>query len=113
MNQFYKNLSLWLVISLMMILLFNMFNKPHPTAEKLNFSDFMTQVETGKITSVVIQGNDISGKFEGKDGKEFHTYKPYSDADLTKNCWRRRLRSTPNRKRKSFPGFRSLSPGSR
>ena len=28
MNQFYKNLALWLVISLMMILLFNLFNKP-------------------------------------------------------------------------------------
>ncbi len=83
MNQFYKNLSLWLVISLMMILLFNMFNKPRTTAEKLNFSDFITQVESGKITSVTIQGNDISGKFDGKDGKEFHTYKPYSDADLT------------------------------
>ena len=27
MNQFYKNLALWLVISLMMILLFNLFNK--------------------------------------------------------------------------------------
>ncbi|MDU0460031.1 MAG: ATP-dependent zinc metalloprotease FtsH [Geobacteraceae bacterium] len=83
MNQFYKNLSLWLVISLMMILLFNMFNKPRPTAEKINFSDFMSHVESGKITAVVIQGNDISGKFEGKDGKEFRTYKPYSDADLT------------------------------
>ncbi len=76
MNQFYKNLSLWLVISLMMILLFNMFNKPRPTAEKINFSDFMSQVESGKITSVTIQGNDITGKFEGKDGKEFRTYKP-------------------------------------
>ena len=83
MNQFYKNLSLWLVISQMMILLFNMFNKPRTTAEKLNFSDFITQVESGKITSVTIQGNDISGKYDGKDGKEFHTYKPYSDADLT------------------------------
>jgi cell division protease FtsH len=81
-NQFYKNLALWLVISLMMILLFNMFNKPRPTAEKINFSDFMTQVESGKITQVTIQGNDISGKYEGKDGKDFHTYKP-SDADLT------------------------------
>lgn len=83
MNQFYKNLALWLVISLMMILLFNMFNKPRPTAEKINFSDFIAQVEAGKVTSVTIQGNDITGKFEGKDGKEFRTYKPYSDADLT------------------------------
>ena len=84
MNQFYKNLSLWLVISLMMILLFNMFNKPRPTAEKISFSDFIAQVEAGKITAVTIQGNDVFGKYEGKDGKDFHMYKPSSDADLTR-----------------------------
>ncbi len=83
MNQFYKNLSLWLVISLMMILLFNMFNKPKPTAEKISYSDFISQVEAGKITAVTIQGNDVYGKYEGKDAKDFRTYKPNSDADLT------------------------------
>jgi cell division protease FtsH len=83
-NQFYKNLSLWLVISLMMILLFNMFNKPKPTADKISYSDFISQVEAGKITALTIQGNDIFGKYEGKDGKDFRTYKPNSDADLTK-----------------------------
>jgi cell division protease FtsH len=82
-NQFYKNLSLWLVISLMMILLFNMFNKPKPTADKISYSDFISQVEAGKITAVTIQGNDVYGKYEGKDAKEFRTYKPNSDADLT------------------------------
>ena len=84
MNQFYKNISLWLVIFLMMILLYSMINKPRTASEKLNFSDFISQVDSGKITSVTIQGNDIFGKYDGKDGKEFHTYKPVSDADLTK-----------------------------
>jgi cell division protease FtsH len=82
-NQFYKNLSLWLVISLMMILLFNMFNKPKPTADKISYSDFISQIESGKITAVTIQGNDVFGKYDGKDGKDFRTYKPNSDADLT------------------------------
>lgn len=91
MNQFYKNISLWLVISLMMILLFNMFNKPRTVAEKLNFSDFITQIDAGKITAVTIQGNDIYGKFDGKDGKEFHTYKPVSDADLTKKLLEKKV----------------------
>ena len=83
MNKFYKNISLWLVIFLMMILLYSMINKPRTTAENINFSDFIAQVDAGKITSVTIQGNDIFGKLEGKDGKDFHTYKPASDADLT------------------------------
>ncbi len=80
MNQFYKNLALWLVISLMMILLFNLFNKPKPTQEKLSYSDFITAVDGGKVSSVTIQGNDIIGKYS--DGKEFRSYKP-ADAELT------------------------------
>ena len=74
MNQFYKNLALWLVISLMMILLFNLFNKPRPTHEKLTYSDFIAAVDAGKVGSVIIQGNDIIGKYG--DGKEFRSYKP-------------------------------------
>jgi cell division protease FtsH len=87
LNQFYKNLALWLVISLMMILLFNLFNKPKPTQEKLDYSEFIEAVETGKvknvdrkIASVTIQGNEIIGKFA--DGKEFRSYKP-TDANLS------------------------------
>ena len=83
MNQFYKNISLWLVILLMMILLYSMTNKRSPVAENINFSDFISMVDSGKIGSVTIQGNDIFGKYEGKDGKEFRTYKPASDASLT------------------------------
>ena len=90
MNQFYKNLALWLVISLMMILLFNMFNKPRPTADKITFSDFVAQMEAGNIASVTIQGNDIIGKYEGKDGKEFRSYKP-SDADLTEKLLEKKI----------------------
>jgi cell division protease FtsH len=87
LNQFYKNLALWLVISLMMILLFNLINKPKPAQEKLDYSDFIESVETGKIknvdkrvANVTIQGNEIIGKFA--DGKEFRSYKP-ADAKLT------------------------------
>ncbi|MGD0584594.1 MAG: ATP-dependent zinc metalloprotease FtsH [Oryzomonas sp.] len=105
MNQFYKNLALWLVISLMMILLFNMFNKPRPTSEKVNFSDFIAQVDAGKITSVTIQGNDITGKFEGKDGKEFHTYKPYSDADLTKKLLEKKVTIIAKPEEEKFSWF--------
>ncbi|ABK99859.1 ATP-dependent zinc metalloprotease FtsH [Pelobacter propionicus] len=91
MNQFYKNISLWLVIFLMMILLYSMINKPRATAEKINFSDFIAQVDAGRVTSVTIQGNDIFGKFDGKDGKEFQTYKPLSDADLTKKLLEKKI----------------------
>src|SRR5450631_23727 len=104
-NQFYKNLSLWLVISLMMILLFNMFNKPKPTADKISYSDFISQVEAGKITAVTIQGNDVYGKYEGKDGKDFRTYKPNSDADLTKTLLEKKVTILAKPEEEKFSWF--------
>ena len=104
MNQFYKNLALWLVISLMMILLFNMFNKPRTTADKISYSDFLTQIDAGKITAVTIQGNDILGKYDGKDGKDFRTYKP-SDADLTDKLLEKKITINAKPEEEKFSWF--------
>jgi len=102
LNQFYKNLSLWLVISLMMILLFNLFNKPKPTQERLNFSEFVTAVESGKVKSVVIQGNDVLGKYA--DGKEFRTYKP-SDAMLSESLLEKKIEVSARPEEEKFSWF--------
>ncbi len=93
MNQFYKNLALWLVISLMMIMLFNMFQKPHAVEDKLSFSELMLQIEENRIKSVLLQGNDITGKYLDKDGKEkaFRSYKPTFDADLTEKLLEKKI----------------------
>lgn len=81
MKEISKNLALWLVLILMMILLFNIFNQPQPQIEKIIFSDFIASVEKGDVEEVLIQGNDISGK--KKDGKAFKTYTP-NDPELIK-----------------------------
>jgi len=81
LNPFYKNLALWLVISLMMVLLFNLFNKPQTIKDKIPYSDFLTYVEKGEISSVVIQGNEISGQF--MDGRKFQSFAP-EDPELVK-----------------------------
>ncbi len=81
MNPFYKNLALWLVISLMMILLFNLFNQSRIQDSEISYTEFMAQVEKGKIVGVVIQGQEISGT--QIDGVRFKTFAP-QDADLIK-----------------------------
>lgn len=93
MNQFSKNLALWLIISLMMIMLFNMFQKPRVAEDKLSFSELMTQVDDGRIKSVTIQGNDLTGKYLDKDNKEkvFRSYKPMFDADLTEKLLEKKV----------------------
>ncbi|SNB45143.1 ATP-dependent zinc metalloprotease FtsH [Geobacter sp. DSM 9736] len=102
MNQFYKNLALWLVISLMMILLFNLFNKPKPNQERLNYSEFIAAVDAGKVGSVTIQGNDVIGKFT--DGKEFRTYKP-SDATISETLLDKKIAVSARPEEEKFSWF--------
>lgn len=79
MSPFYKNLALWLVISLMVILLFNMFNHPSQSKQETSYSEFIAAVSDGEVNQVTIQGNDIYGKY--KDGTAFRTFVP-NDPDL-------------------------------
>jgi cell division protease FtsH len=74
LNTFYKNLSMWLVIGLTMILLFQLFNKPQIQSSSITYSEFWSSVESGAISKVSIQGQEISGI--GKDGRPFKTTAP-------------------------------------
>ena len=79
MNTFYKNLSMWLVIGLTMILLFNLFNKPQLQHVDISYSDFVNSVDSGAITKVTIEGDQITGTLRG--GNDFKTVTP-DDSEL-------------------------------
>ena len=83
MNQFYKNLALWLVIGVVLIALFNIFNQPLTPQSEVVFSDFMDQVEQGQVTEVMIRGDSINGKY--MDGEAFQTTAPPKDPNLIKS----------------------------
>jgi cell division protease FtsH len=74
LSPFYKNLALWLVISLLMIFLFNMFNRPQESRESVSYSEFLAAATKGEIVSVTIQGSTVSGHYV--DGRSFKTYAP-------------------------------------
>jgi len=74
LNPLQKNIALWMVISLVFVLLYHLFNQPKSTAGSLIFSEFISQAEKGQVTEVTIQGENISGKLT--DGKSFKTYMP-------------------------------------
>jgi cell division protease FtsH len=90
LNQFYKNLALWLVIGIVLIALFNMFNQPLTPQSEVVFSEFMDQVEQGQVNEVVISGDNISGKYV--DGKAFQTTAPPKDPDLIKSLRQKSVR---------------------
>src|SRR5690349_5432888 len=83
-NSFGKNLALWIIIVLLVMLLFNLFQntKSGSGQQEVAYTDFLNDVQRHQITSVKIQGNTISGTRSG--GTPFTTYTPNSDPDLYK-----------------------------
>jgi len=78
-NQFYKNIALWLVISLVMILLFNMMTKQGAQQELISYTAFVNALDAEQVEEVVMQGRNIDGVY--KDRTNFKTYAP-SDPEL-------------------------------
>ena len=77
MNNFSKNLALWIIIGLLLIALFNLFQGPSSRGPQTSmaFSDFLSEVEAGRVNEVTIKGDSISGTFA--DGRQFSTYAPF------------------------------------
>ena len=80
MNPFYKNLALWLVISLMMVMLFQVFKQPRGASINISYSDFLNMVESESVIDVTIQGEHIIGM---SSRGPFKTYAP-KDPELIK-----------------------------
>ncbi|HKK32185.1 MAG TPA: ATP-dependent zinc metalloprotease FtsH, partial [Desulfomicrobiaceae bacterium] len=74
MNSFSKNLLLWATISLVMVVLFNLFNQPQPPQYKLNYTELLSKVEQGEVMAVKIQGDKITGVLV--NDQRFTSYAP-------------------------------------
>ncbi|MEK6690989.1 MAG: ATP-dependent zinc metalloprotease FtsH [Nitrospirota bacterium] len=69
----YKNLTLWIILLLVMVFLFNFLSvSTRKIHDEVIFSDFIARLEKGEVEEVTIKENHISGQF--KDGKKFRTY---------------------------------------
>jgi len=79
LNPFYKNLALWLVITLMMIMLYNLFNQQHLAETNISYTDFLSMVENERVSGVVIQGQEIY--VTDTNRSHYKTYAP-RDVDL-------------------------------
>ncbi|MFQ5477236.1 MAG: ATP-dependent zinc metalloprotease FtsH [Candidatus Binatia bacterium] len=77
MNQFSRNIALWLVLGLMVVLLFNMFQNQQRPDEELGYSQFLSELRSGRVDDVTIQGDKITGTMDG--GRKFRTFGPRDD----------------------------------
>jgi cell division protease FtsH len=81
LNPFYKNLALWLVITLIMIMLYNLFSQQRLAESTISYSEFLVMVEKESISEVVIQGQELF--ITDANRNRFKVYAP-SDADMIK-----------------------------
>ncbi len=68
-----KSVALWIMVGLFLVLLFNLMNAgPRPPEEEIIFSEFMSKVERGEVSEVIIRNLYVSGTL--KTGVKFKTY---------------------------------------
>ena len=71
-----KNLAFWAVVILLLVALFSVFQEGGGSnqGQRITFSDFLQRVEGNEVSSVVIDGERISGRLGS--GAEFQTIQP-------------------------------------
>ena len=76
MKNLSKNVVLWIIIGLLLIVLFNLFQGSNTSKNnsQISFSDFMAATESGTVSEVNISGNNVTGFLN--DGRSFSTYAP-------------------------------------
>ena len=76
MSNFGRNLALWVIIALLLVVLFNLFQPgaSHPAAAQVAYSDFIGEVNGGRVRDVTIMGRTVNGQLT--DGRSFQTYTP-------------------------------------
>ena len=77
MNNFGRNLALWVIVALLLVALFNLFQPSgggRAGAQQVAYSDFLNEVNAGHVREVSIQGRTLTGSLT--DGRTFQTYTP-------------------------------------
>ncbi|MDD3311499.1 ATP-dependent zinc metalloprotease FtsH [Pseudodesulfovibrio sp.] len=74
MNNHMKNLVIWAIIFILMVVLFNLFNQPPMPQDQPSYSQFLSMVDSGGVAQVKIQGQRITGV--KSSGERFQVYAP-------------------------------------
>ncbi|MES2601675.1 MAG: ATP-dependent zinc metalloprotease FtsH [Pseudomonadota bacterium] len=107
MNANLRNFALWVIIVLLLLALFTLFQNPGQRAasQDISFSQLLTEVDQNRVRDVVIQGPDINGTFT--NGSTFHTYAP-NDPTLIKRLYDGKVSITAKAPGDNVPWFVSL-----
>ena len=73
MNDLAKNLIVWVILAAILMSVFNSFT-PKPVDNNIDYSEFVTDVQNERVSSIAIDGLIIEG--ERRDGTRFRTVRP-------------------------------------
>jgi cell division protease FtsH len=107
MNANLRNFALWVIIVLLLLALFTLFQNPgqRTSATDISFSQLLSEVDQGRVRDVVIQGPEIHGVFT--DGRQFNTYAP-NDPTLVQRLYGKGVTITAKPLTENVPWFVSL-----
>ncbi|MFZ5732494.1 MAG: ATP-dependent zinc metalloprotease FtsH [Pseudomonadota bacterium] len=107
MNSNLRNFALWVIIILLVLALFTLFQNPgqRTSSQDITFSQLLNEVDQGKVRDVVIQGPEIHGTFT--NGSSFATYAP-NDPTLVKRLYDGKVSITAKPPGDNVPWFVSL-----
>lgn len=107
MNANLRNFALWVIIVLLLLALFTLFQNPgqRSSSSDISFSQLLTEVDQGHVRDVVIQGPEIHGTFN--NGTSFQTYAP-SDPSLVKRLYDAKVQISAKAPGDNVPWFVSL-----
>ena len=80
MNDLAKNLLLWVVIAVVLMTVFNNFGPKNTSSQSINYSDFINEVQQGRVQRVEIEEHTVKGT--RTDGTRFTTMTPPEDPKM-------------------------------
>ena len=107
MNPNVRNFALWVIIILLVLALVTLFQNPsHRSASAdVSYSQFLQDVDAGRVTSVQIAGPEIHGTLS--DGRSFQTYAP-NDPTLVQKLSQKGVNFSAKPQNESMPWFLAL-----
>src|SRR4030081_2388921 len=107
MNANLRNFALWVIIVLLLLALFTLFQNPgqRASSQDISFSQLLTEVDQNHVRDVVIQGPKIHGTFT--NGSSFQTHAP-NDPVLVSRLYNGMVSITAKPPGDNVPWFVSL-----
>jgi cell division protease FtsH len=107
MNANLRTFALWVIIVLLLLALFTVFQNPgqRSVTQDISFSQLLNDVDQGKVRDVVIQGPEIHGTYT--DGRGFNTYAP-NDPTLVDRLYKKQVTITARPLQDNVPWFSLL-----